>query len=168
MTAPRAVLVGVMGAGKSTVGQELAQQWQVDFRDTDSDIEAAEGRTVQDIFVDLGESAFRAMEREAVARALAEHDGVLALGGGAPVDPDTRALLAGHRVVFLRVGLADAAKRVGLGVSRPLLLGNVRGRLKQLIDERAPVYEAVATHVVDTDGADAAEVARRVQEVLGG
>ncbi|WP_425411778.1 shikimate kinase [Nocardioides aequoreus] len=168
MTAPRAVLVGVMGAGKSTVGQELAQQWQVDFRDTDSDIEAAEGCTVQDIFVDLGESAFRAMEREAVARALAEHDGVLALGGGAPVDPDTRALLAGHRVVFLRVGLADAAKRVGLGVSRPLLLGNVRGRLKQLIDERAPVYEAVATHVVDTDGADAAEVARRVQEVLGG
>nr|WP_030484197.1 shikimate kinase [Nocardioides aequoreus] len=157
-----------MGAGKSTVGQELAQQWQVDFRDTDSDIEAAEGCTVQDIFVDLGESAFRAMEREAVARALAEHDGVLALGGGAPVDPDTRALLAGHRVVFLRVGLADAAKRVGLGVSRPLLLGNVRGRLKQLIDERAPVYEAVATHVVDTDGADAAEVARRVQEVLGG
>lgn len=168
MTAPRAVLVGVMGAGKSTVGQELARQWRVGFRDTDADIEAAEGRTVQDIFVDHGEAAFRAMEREAVARALAEHDGVLALGGGAPVDPDTRALLAGHRVVFLRVGLADAAKRVGLGVSRPLLLGNVRGRLKQLIDERAPVYEAVATHVVETDGADAAEVARRVQEVLGG
>lgn len=168
MTAPRVVLVGVMGAGKSTVGQELAQHWQVGFRDTDTDVEVAQGRSVQEIFVDLGEAAFRAMEREAVARALAEHEGVLALGGGAPVDPDTRALLAGHEVVFLRVGLADAAKRVGLGVSRPLLLGNVRGRLKQLIDERAPVYEQVATHVVETDGADAAEVARRVREALGG
>ncbi len=165
---PRVVLVGVMGAGKSTVGEELARRWGVDYRDTDGDVEADSGRSVQEIFVDLGEAEFRARERAAVSRALGEHDGVLSLGGGAPVDPETRALLADHTVVFLRVGLADAAKRVGLGVSRPLLLGNVRGRLKQLIDERAPVYESVATHVVETDGADVTTVADRVEEVLGG
>ena len=122
------------------------------FRDTDHDIEAREGRSVSDIFVDSGEAHFRALERAAVADALAAHDGVLALGGGAVLDPTTRAALAGHRVVFLRVGLGDAAQRVGLGVSRPLLLGNVRGRIKQLIDERTPLYESVAVHVVDTDG----------------
>ena len=141
-----------MGAGKTTVGRRLAKDWGVPFRDTDDDIVAAEGRSVSDIFVDSGEEAFRALERAAVAEALRTHDGVLALGGGAVLDPTTRGLLAGHRVVFLRVGLTDAASRVGLGVSRPLLLGNVRGQMKQLIDERTPVYESVATHVVDTDG----------------
>jgi shikimate kinase len=91
---------------------------------------------------------------------------VLALGGGAVLDPATRDVLAGHRVVFLRVGLSDAAQRVGLGVSRPLLLGNVRGRIKQLLDERAPVYESVAQHVVETDGLSATEVAERVLAVV--
>ena len=86
---------------------------------------------------------------------------MLALGGGAVLDPATRELLAGHRVVFLRVGLADAVKRVGLGTARPLLLGNVRGRIKALLDERTPVYESVATLVVDTDGRTPDEVAPR-------
>lgn len=164
---PRVVLVGVMGAGKSTVGRLLAERWGVGFRDSDADVESAQGRTVQELFVDEGEPAFRALEREAVARALDEHDGVLALGGGAVLDAETRALLDGQPVVFLRVGLSDAASRVGLGVSRPLLLGNVRSNLKRFIDERAPVYEQVASHVVDTDGADPATVAQRVEEVLG-
>jgi shikimate kinase len=82
------------------------------------------------------------------------------------LDPGTRELLAGQQVVFLRVGLSDAASRVGLGVSRPLLLGNVRGRIKQLIDERTPLYESVASHVVETDGRSVAEVVAAVQEVL--
>lgn len=163
---PRAVLIGPMGAGKTTVGRLLAQRWGVSVRDTDADIEAAEGRTVSDIFVDSGEPYFREREREAVARALAEHDGVLALGGGAVLDPDTRAALAGHPVVFLRVGLSDAASRVGLGTSRPLLLGNVRGRMKQLLDERTPIYEAAATVAVDTDGRTPAEVADAVEAAL--
>ncbi len=163
---PRVVLVGTMGAGKTTVGRLLAQAWGVRFRDSDQDVEAAEGRSVSDIFVDSGEAAFRALERAAVAKALAEHDGVLALGGGAVLDESTRSLLAGHRVVFLRVGLSDAAQRVGLGVSRPLLLGNVRGRIKQLIDERTPVYESVATHVVDTDGLAVPEVVERVRAAV--
>ena len=165
-TAPRVVLVGTMGAGKTTVGRRLAEGWGGGVRDSDQDVEPAEGRRVSDIFVDSGEAEFRALERAAVARALAEHDGVLALGGGAVLDEGTRELLAGHRVVFLRVGLSDAAQRVGLGVSRPLLLGNVRGRIKQLIDERTPVYESVATHVVDTDGLSVGEVVERVRAAV--
>jgi len=164
--APRVVLVGPMGAGKSTVGALLAQAWGVPLRDTDADIEAAEQRTISDIFVDDGEAHFRRLEVAAVADALATHEGVLALGGGAVLDEGTRARLAGHPVVFLRVGLADAVKRVGLGVGRPLLLGNVRARVKALLDERTPLYESVARHVVETDGRSPDEVAREVEELL--
>ncbi len=167
MTAPRLVLVGAMGAGKTSVGRAVAQAWQVDFRDTDLDIEASQGRSISDIFVDSGEACFRELEREAVLAALASHDGVLALGGGAVLDEGTRRALSGHQVLFLRVGLSDAAKRVGLGVSRPLLMGNVRGRIKQLIDERTPVYASVATHVVDTDGLGIDEVVAQVLAEVG-
>jgi shikimate kinase len=168
VTQPRVVLVGPMGAGKSTVGRILAGRWGVVFRDTDDDVEAADGRSISEIFVDSGEEHFRALEREAVDRALAEHDGVLAVGGGAVMAEGTRAALAGHRVVFLRVGLADAASRVGIGSSRPLLLGNVRGTMKALLDERSPVYEAVSTLAVDTDGRTPEEVAALVEEALDG
>ena len=160
---PRLVLVGPMGAGKTTVGRLLAEEWGVGFRDTDLDVEEGEGRSVSDIFVDSGEQRFRELEQAAVLDALTTHDGVLALGGGAVTGSAVREALTGHRVVFLRVGLADAASRVGLGVSRPLLLGNVRGRMKQLIDERTPVYESVATHVVDTDGRSVEDVVAAVQ-----
>ena len=165
---PRAVLVGPMGAGKTTVAGLLAATWGLPARDTDADVVATEGRSVADIFVESGEDEFRALERAAVADALATHDGVLALGGGAVLDPGTRERLAGHTVVFLRVGLADAVKRVGLGSARPLLLGNVRGRIKTLLDERTPVYESVATLVVDTDGRTAEDVAREIAEALEG
>lgn len=163
---PRAVLVGPMGAGKTTVADLLAERWGVAARDTDRDVEAAEGRSVSDIFVDSGEAEFRSLERAAVADALATHDGVLALGGGAVLDPATRALLAGHEVVFLRVGLSDAVKRVGLGTARPLLLGNVRGQIKALLDERTPIYESVATVVVDTDGRTPQDVAVEIETAL--
>ena len=160
------VLVGPMGAGKTTVAELLARRWGVAVRDTDADIVAAQGREISDIFVDDGEAVFRALEREAVARALAEHDGVLSLGGGAVLDEGTRALLADHTVVFLQVGLTDAVKRVGLGTSRPLLMGNVRARVKDLLDERTPVYASVATHTVDTDGRTPDEVADEVESLL--
>ncbi len=160
------VLVGPMGAGKTTLADLLAQRWGVAVRDTDADIVAAQGREISDLFVDDGEAAFRALEREAVARALAEHDGVLSLGGGAVLDEDTRALLADHTVVFLQVGLTDAVKRVGLGTSRPLLMGNVRSRVKALLDERTPIYASVATHTVDTDGRTPDEVADEVEALL--
>jgi shikimate kinase len=155
-----------MGAGKTTVGALLARRWGVTARDTDHDVEAAAGRSISDIFVDDGEAAFRALERAAVAEALATHDGVLALGGGAVLDPGTRELLTGHHVVFLRVGLADAVRRVGLGSARPLLLGNVRGRVKALLDERTPIYESVATLVVDTDGRTPEDVAEEIASAL--
>lgn len=164
---PRVVLVGPMGAGKTTVAGILGDAWDLPVRDTDADIEASTGREISDIFVESGEDHFRDLEAAAVAAALAEHDGVLALGGGAVLRPETRELLAGLPVVFLRVGLSDAVKRVGLGVGRPLLLGNVRARIKALLDERTPVYESVASHVVDTGGRSADEVAAEVRELLG-
>ena len=148
---PVVVLVGVPGAGKTTVGQALAARLAVGFRDTDADVEASTGRVIADIFVESGEPEFRRLEAEAVRRALAEHDGVLALGGGAVLDPDTRAQLADRPVVWLRVGLAAASQRAGLSTARPVLLGNVRAQMKALMDARAPLYAEVAALVVDTD-----------------
>jgi len=155
-----------MGAGKTTVGRLLADAWGVGFRDTDQDVEAAEGRSVSEIFVDSGEEHFRELERRAVLEALESHDGVLALGGGAVLDPRTRTALRAHRVAFLDVGLADAARRVGLGTGRPLLLGNVRARIKKLLEERLPLYREVADVVVGTDGRSPEEVAGRVREAV--
>jgi shikimate kinase len=160
---PRVVLVGPMGAGKTTVGELLASSWGTGLRDTDRDVEAAEGRPISEIFVDHGEQYFRERERAAVAEALATHSGVLALGGGAVLDRGTRDLLAEHVVVFLHVGLSDAVKRVGLGSARPLLLGNVRARVKALLDERLPVYREMATLTVETGGRSAEEVAAEVR-----
>ena len=160
---PRVVLVGPMGAGKTTVGRLLADAWGCAVRDTDHDVEDQEGRTVQEIFVELGEPYFRDRERAAVRAAVREHKGVVALGGGAVMDPGTREVLEGQRVVFLNVGLTDTAKRVGLGQGRPLLVGNVRSRIKALLTERLPVYTAVASRVVDTDGRTPEDVADEVR-----
>ena len=163
---PRVVLVGAMGAGKTTVGGLLAAQWGTTLRDTDQDVERLQGRAISDIFVDDGEAAFRDLERVAVADALRAHDGVLALGGGAVLDPATREALLGQQVVFLHVGLSDAVNRVGLGSARPLLLGNVRAKIKSLLDERLVLYRDVATLTVDTDGKGTDVVTREVREAV--
>lgn len=163
---PVVVLVGPPGAGKTTIALELAERLGVDFRDTDQDVEAAKGVTVQELFVDHGEAHFRELEAQAVAAALSEHDGVLALGGGAVLSDATRTLLKEHRVVFLDVGLAAAVSRVGMNGNRPLLLGNVRGRLKILMDQRRPLYEEVARLTIVTDNLDAVAVADRVMTLI--
>ena len=165
-TGPRVVLVGPMGAGKSTVGSLLAQAWGLSLRDSDTDVETAAGRSISELFIDEGEAWFREREHEAVLLALAEHRGVLALGGGTVLDPRTRAALTGHTVAFLEVGLADATRRVGLGAGRPLLLGNVRAQIKKLLDERLPVYRSVATVEVSTDGKPAEVVADEVRRAV--
>lgn len=163
---PRVVLVGPPGSGKTTVGALVAAVLGVPFHDTDAAVEATSGRTIGDIFVEDGEPAFRALERAEVARAVAEEEGVVALGGGAPVDPRTQQVLAGQPVVFLDVGIADAAKRVGFDRSRPLLAVNPRASWVRLMGERRPVYEAVATHRVDTAGRSAEDVAAEVVALL--
>ncbi|MDQ1696841.1 MAG: shikimate kinase [Frankiaceae bacterium] len=163
---PLVVLVGAPGSGKTAVGRLVAQRCGARFRDTDADVEADTGRPVSDIFVEEGEETFRRLESAAVAAALEEHEGVLALGGGAVLDPVTRDRLQGHRVVFLDVGLGDAAQRVGFAQSRPLLVLNPRAELKRMLDERRPVYEQVATAAVSTDGRTADEVADEIVALL--
>lgn len=163
---PLAVLVGPPGSGKSTVGALLAARLGVELRDTDADIVAATGKPIADIFVDEGEAHFRELEAEAVRLALAEHRGVLSLGGGAVLREQTRALLAGHRVVFLEVTLHDAVKRVGLDAPRPLLIGNPRARWRELMEQRRPLYTEVARVVVASDGLTPDQVTEAVLNAL--
>jgi shikimate kinase len=155
-----------MGVGKSTVGRILAEQLGTDYRDTDADIEGTAGRPIPEIFIDEGEDHFRKLERQAVRTALAEHTGVLALGGGAVLDPGTRTLLSGLPVAFLEVGVGEAMKRVGLNAPRPLLVVNPRQKWRELMEERRPLYTEVARAVVDTDGRSPEDVAQAVLDAL--
>jgi len=166
---PVAVVIGPPGSGKTTVGRLVAQRLGVGFRDTDADVETAAGKPVADIFVADGEPHFRELEREAVTTALATHDGILALGGGAVMDEHSQRALEGYAaaggvVVFLDVSLAHAGPRVGFNQARPLLLGNPRARWAELMEIRRPVYERLATVRVLSDGRSPRDVARAVQQ----
>jgi shikimate kinase len=165
---PVAVIIGSPGAGKSSVGRRVAETLDVPFVDTDALIEAEAGMTVADIFVTEGEPAFRDLEARVVATALAEQSGIVSLGGGSVMRDETRAGLAGHRVIWLRVGIDDAARRVGLNTARPLLLGNVRATLTAMLQQREPVYASVATDVVETSGRSVKQVVTEVMEVVRG
>ncbi|HST82597.1 MAG TPA: shikimate kinase [Kineosporiaceae bacterium] len=167
MSRPVAVLIGPPGAGKSTIAEALARELAVPARDTDVDVERTTGRAVADIFFEDGESAFRELEHVAVLRALAEHEGVLSVGGGAVLDPRTQEALRGHTVIFLDVRIADASKRIGLNRDRPLLLGNPRAQWTQMMDRRRPVYLDVSTARVVTDGLTAEQVTEKALAVLG-
>ncbi|WP_431984960.1 shikimate kinase [Streptomyces qinglanensis] len=166
MTGPLVVLVGPMGAGKSTVGAILAERLGVTCRDTDQDVAEQAGKSVSDIFLEEGEPHFRELERAAVATALGEHGGVLALGGGAVLAEETRALLAGRPVVFLEMGLTEAVKRVGLDAPRPLLVINPRQQWRRLMEERRPLYTEVARVVVSTEDRTPDQVADEILTAL--
>ncbi|WP_109033961.1 3-dehydroquinate synthase [Streptomyces rubrogriseus] len=166
MSAPLIVMVGPMGVGKSTVGQLLAERLGTGYRDTDEDIVTAQRRAIAEIFVDEGEAAFRTLEKEAVRTALAEHEGVLSLGGGAILDADTRALLAGQSVVYLSMDVEEAVKRTGLNAARPLLAVNPRKQWRELMEARRHLYEEVATAVVATDGRTPEEVTQAVLDAV--
>ncbi len=166
MSGPKLVLVGPPGAGKTTVGELVAKLLDTDFRDTDRDIEAGVGKSIADIFLEDGEAGFRALERAAVAAALQQHQGVLALGGGAVMDPSTQQLLTSHRVVFLDVGLTAAVQRTGMNNARPLLAVNPRATMKAMLDERRETYESLAFATVVTDSVEPMVIAEQVVALL--
>ncbi|MBT3078666.1 MULTISPECIES: 3-dehydroquinate synthase [Streptomyces] len=166
MSGPLVVLVGPMGVGKSTVGELLAARLGTTYRDTDADVVAQAGKPIAEIFYDEGEEHFRALERRAVAAAVAGHAGILSLGGGAVLDGTTRELLAGHPVVYLSMDVEEAVRRVGLGAARPLLAVNPRRQWRELMDARRHLYEEVARTVVATDDRTPEEVAQAIIDAL--
>ena len=144
-------LVGLMGVGKSSVGRRLASALELPFRDADAEIEAAAGRSIPDIFADLGEPAFREGERRVIARLLDQAPHVLATGGGAFMSPETRGLIKSRAIsVWLKADLEVLARRVGRKDSRPLLKGrDPLSVLQEQADLRYPAY-AEADVVVET------------------
>ena len=166
--APRIILIGPMGSGKSTIGKSLANKLSLEFRDTDSVIEQRENKSVSQIFIEDGEDAFRAIEREILQQELQASDTVLALGGGAPISTEAQSALTAtsSHVVYLDISLANVAPRIGFNRDRPLLLNNPRGQWQTLMEARRPIYEAIADTVVDVNKRSQSEIVAQIREVL--
>ncbi len=158
------VLVGAPGAGKSTVGAALAKALHVPFFDSDVEIERILGRSVQQVFIDDGETFFRDLEQQVIGEALESQKGVISLGGGAVLDETTRFKLADRFVCWLQVSPGTAASRIGLDKPRPVLLGNVRSSLVKLLSDRTPLYEEVATFSINTDDKDPKMLVTEISE----
>ena len=159
------VLVGFMGAGKTTVGRLLAAKLALPFADSDHVLEDRAGLPVRQYFAEYGEPAFRQLEHEVIAGLLAggTAEGVVALGGGAAAHLATRRLLAAVPVVYLRVSYAEAMKRVGGDTGRPML---ARPDIEQVYAERDALYAAAASCTVDTDARTFDEIVLDVLEKL--
>lgn len=165
--APKAVLVGLPGSGKSTIGRRLARALDVELLDTDAAIEQRTGRSIADIFATDGEPEFRRIEEDVVRAALADHDGVVSLGGGAVTSPGVREALAGHTVVYLEIGAREGVRRTGGSTARPLLAGPDRAeRYRDLMAQRIPLYRRVATIRVDTNRRNPGAVVRHIMARL--
>ena len=161
--APRAVLVGLPGSGKSTIGRRLAKALGVGMLDTDAEIERQTGRSIADIFANDGEKEFRRIEEQVVRQALQSHDGILSLGGGAVTTPGVRAALAGHTVIFLEITAAEGVRRTGGNTVRPLLAGGDRAeKFRVLMAQRVPLYRRVATIRVNTNRRNPGAVVRYI------
>jgi len=164
-TGPAAILVGPPGSGKSTVGPLLATRLRTGYLDTDDEVEAIARKPAGDIFVEDGERAFRAIEARVVRQALGYH-GVVALGSGAVLDPQTRDLLAGQTVVYLETGFSEVAKRTGMNRPRVPVPGNPRGMLRTMLDERLPLYQQVARVTVRTNDLSPEEIAGQIADAV--
>jgi len=166
--APRAIFIGPMGSGKSTIGKAVARSLKLTFRDTDTEIEKLEDMSVSQIFLDKGEDYFRAVEKKVLRQELLSDDTVLALGGGAPLSVEAQSALRAisSKVVYLDISLASVAPRIGFNRDRPLLLTNPRGQWQTLMEERRPIYESIADVVIDVNNKTEGAVVKEVLEVI--
>jgi shikimate kinase len=164
--APRAIFIGPMGSGKSTIGKAVASALGLPFRDTDSIIEEREEMPVSQIFIDKGEDYFRTVEKKVLRDELLNDGSILALGGGAPISVDAQSALkvSSAPVIYLDISLASVAPRIGFNRDRPLLLHNPRGQWQTLMEVRRPIYESIANVVIDVNGKSQKQI---VEEALG-
>jgi shikimate kinase len=160
--APKAVLVGMPGSGKSTIGRRLAKTMGLPLLDTDAKIVETTGRSIAELFVE-GEQEFRRIEEDVVRTALAEHEGIVSLGGGAITSPGVRDALAGHTVIFLEISVAEGIRRTTGGAVRPLLAGaDPAQKYRELMAQRVPLYRRVATMRINTNRRNPGAVVRYI------
>jgi 3-dehydroquinate synthase len=164
----RILLVGMMGAGKTTVGKLTARELGWDYLDSDAEVEAETGATVPELFARDGETAFREAEARALRRACARAQNVVvSVAGGAVLRPESRTLIAASgTVIWLRAQVDTLARRVGSGAGRPLLDGDPLTALADLEAVRRPFYAEVADLTIDVDGLPPSAVAARILEAV--
>ena len=158
--APRVILIGPMGSGKTTIGSLLAEKLGLAFRDTDHLIEEREEKPVSQIFLDQGEDAFRAIEKKVLRDEMLTDGTVLSLGGGAPISIDAQSALRAisSYIIFLDISLSTVVPRIGFNRDRPLLLNNPRGQWQTLMEARRPIYEALADVTINVDDKSEEEI----------
>lgn len=166
--APKVILLGPMGSGKTTIGASLASELNCNFADTDQLISQDQGKSINEIFVEDGEAHFRMVEESIVIDALLESEGVLSLGGGAILSDATQQALRQTRglKVFLDISLSAVAPRVGFNTERPLLLVNPRQKWQELMNVRRPIYESLADFTIDVSNLKVDEIVTQIVKVL--
>jgi shikimate kinase len=162
------VLIGPPGAGKSSIGKALAKELNLNFIDSDSEIEKISHKKISEIFIEDGEPAFRLLEVDVVRKVLADFEGVISLGGGAPINKEIQEVLqdANYPVVFIDVSIAQAATRIGFNKDRPLLLVNPRQQWISLMNDRRSIYEKLASQTISSDNQKPHEVAKQISDKL--